>query len=158
LWGRRDRSSGAAALPDVRRNRLGADTQAVAKRRLSLAITNLPERLERAVTARLCTDTTDVAAITTWFTTHGHVLDLHRGKDGSHRAAFPIGERARLFGIGTNYLEAAAQAREMLVAHERRTAVGTARSDLGAYADSSTLDPHREQTPNDTPAAPTVTP
>ena len=84
------------------------------------------------MTTRVQADAADLTAITTWFTTHGHVLDLHRGKDGSHRAAFPIGERARLFGIGTNYLEAAGQAREMLLAYERRTAVGTARSDLGA--------------------------
>jgi hypothetical protein len=79
------------------------------------------------VTTRLHTDAPDVAAITTWFATHGHVLDLHRGRDGSHRAAFRIGERARLFGIGTNYPEAATQAQQMYLARERRTAVGSDR-------------------------------
>ncbi len=76
------------------------------------------------MTTRVQTDAADLTAITTWFTTHGHVLDLHRGGDGSYRAAFPIGERARLFGIGASYLDAATQAREMLLAHDRSAAVG----------------------------------
>jgi hypothetical protein len=55
----------------------------------------------------------DVAAVVAWFAKRGHHLDLFRGRDGSHRAAFRVNERVRHFGIGASPLEAARQAMAM---------------------------------------------
>jgi hypothetical protein len=76
----------------------------------------------------------ELTEIEAWFDGRGRVLDLYRGPDGSHRAAFFIGERVRLFGMATTYLDAARQARDMLIALEtdERRAGGQAASSIAA--------------------------
>jgi hypothetical protein len=60
----------------------------------------------------------ELAEIEVWFAARGRALDLYRGGDGSHRAAFFIGEHVRLFGMAATYLDAARQARDMLIEFE----------------------------------------
>jgi hypothetical protein len=60
----------------------------------------------------------ELREIEAWFAGRGRALDLYRGPDGSHRAAFFIGEHVRLFGMAATYLDAARQARDMLIEFE----------------------------------------